>query len=77
MGYVRPARDADRRSLLVGYAVSAAGSGVGAGAVPLVAVVVLFASAAKMSLLSGFTGRGTDGRQPSPAAQRPPCRMAS
>ncbi|KPM52565.1 MFS transporter [Frankia sp. R43] len=49
-------RDRDRRNLLLAYAVSAAGSGVGSGALPIVAVVVLHASAFEVSMLSGLAG---------------------
>ncbi len=49
-------RDRDRRSLLLAYAVSAAGSGVGSGALPIVAVIVLHASAFEVSILSGLAG---------------------
>ncbi|MCK9904982.1 MFS transporter [Parafrankia colletiae] len=47
-------RDPDRRSLLLEYAVSAAGSGLGSGALPIVAVLVLHASAFEVSMLSGL-----------------------
>ncbi len=49
-------RDRDRRNLLLAYAISAAGSGVGSGALPIVAVLVLHASAFEVSLLSGLAG---------------------
>ncbi|OAA23307.1 arabinose efflux permease family protein [Frankia sp. EI5c] len=49
-------RDRDRRNLLFAYAVSAAGSGIGSGALPIVAVLVLHASAFEVSLLSGLAG---------------------
>ncbi|EFC83499.1 MFS transporter [Parafrankia sp. EUN1f] len=55
-GSVRRVRDQDRRNLLLAYAVSAAGSGVGSGALPIVAVLVLYASAFEVSLLSGLAG---------------------
>jgi predicted MFS family arabinose efflux permease len=51
-----PVRDRDRRNLLFAYAVSAAGSGVGSGALPIVAVLGLHASAIEVSLLSGLAG---------------------
>lgn len=46
----------DLRSLLIGYVVSSVGSGVGAGALPIVAVLVLHAAAFQVSLLSGVSG---------------------
>lgn len=49
-------RDGDHRSLLLAYAVSAAGSSVGSGALPIVAVLVLHVSAFQVSLLSGLAG---------------------
>lgn len=55
-GSVARVRDRDLRGLLIGYAVSSAGSGVGAGALPIVAVLVLHSSAFQVSLLSGLSG---------------------
>ncbi|HEY1699733.1 MAG TPA: MFS transporter [Trebonia sp.] len=49
-------RDRDIRSLLIGYVVSAVGSGVGASALPIVAVLVLHAPAFEVSLLTGISG---------------------
>jgi predicted MFS family arabinose efflux permease len=49
-------RDRDLRRLLVGYAISSAGSGLGTGALPIVAVLVLHASAFQVSLLAGLSG---------------------
>lgn len=49
-------RDRDIRSLLIGYVVSAVGSGVGASALPIVAVLAVHASAFEVSLLTGISG---------------------
>ncbi|MCM3883086.1 MFS transporter [Frankia sp. R82] len=49
-------RDRDRRNLLVAYTISAAGSGVGSGSLPIVAILVLHASAFEVSMLSGLAG---------------------
>jgi MFS transporter len=49
-------RDRDLRSLLAGYVISSAGSGVGLGALPLVAVLALHVSAFGVSLLTGLSG---------------------
>jgi hypothetical protein len=53
-------RDRDLRSLFIGYAVSSAGSGLGAGALPIVAVLALHSSAFQVSLLSGLSGLAAD-----------------
>lgn len=49
-------RDRDLRGLLIGYSVSSLGSGLGAGALPIVAVLVLHATAFQVSLLAGLSG---------------------
>jgi len=55
-GSVSRVPDRDLRGLLIGYAVSSAGSGVGAGALPIVALLVLHSSAFQVSLLAGLSG---------------------
>jgi signal recognition particle GTPase len=49
-------RDRDLRGLLIGYSVSSLGSGLGAGALPIVAVLALHATAFQVSLLAGLSG---------------------
>ncbi|MDI5963466.1 hypothetical protein [Streptantibioticus silvisoli] len=45
----------DLRKLWAGYAVSAAGSAVGSGALPLIALPTLHASTFRVSLLAGLS----------------------